>query len=169
MPNARFIRLRLWNFIRYVDNVSSYGSISAHISTGGLITIGLFLMNWSADECLSRFEDIAAKTFMIEQKQEKLGLSQRIQRLLGAYVRDYRYDSSTIDKAFRSSLGVSSQMFNPLRSDTKVAVTATTARGNFPCVFSNYNGNSRLDGNSKSNLFFTWIFAEVRSILSYPC
>ncbi|KAF2259651.1 FabD/lysophospholipase-like protein [Lojkania enalia] len=110
-------------------------------SAGGLIAIGLFLMRWTPRECLMHFEDFASKTFM--QKKESLSFTQRVQRLLGAYVRDYRYDSSTIGKAFCSASSTSSKMFNPLRNDMKIAVTTTTARHNVPCVLSNYNGGPR--------------------------
>ncbi|KAF2194727.1 FabD/lysophospholipase-like protein [Zopfia rhizophila CBS 207.26] len=115
-------------------------------SAGGLIAIGLFLMEWSPHECMDRFEDLAAKTFMAEQK-EQLSVTQRVLRLLGAYVRDYRYESSSIEKAFDSTLRISPKMFNPLQNDTKVAVTTTTVRDNIPCVLSNYNGGLRSEEN----------------------
>lgn len=109
----------------------------------------MFLMQWTPDECLSRFEDLAIKTFMAEPKEENLSWTQRLQRLLSAYFRDHRYDSSNIENAFCSTIGTSPKMFNPLRSDTKIAVTTTTVKGNIPCVFSNYNGGPRFDESSK--------------------
>lgn len=105
-------------------------------------------MNWTVDECLSRFEELAIKTFGPENKP--LSLTQRIQKLLGTYVRDYQYDSSAIESAFHSVSGSSPKMFNPLRSDTKVAVTTTTVRGNVACVFSNYNGGERPEESGKN-------------------
>ena len=126
------------------------------------MAIGLFLMQWSPDECLSRFEDIAVKTFKVEEKSGRASLTERIRRLLGAYVRDYQYDSSIIDKAFRSVLGVSRKMFNPLQSDVRIAVTTTTVQGNIPCVLSNYNGGPRPEDNSK---FF---FSYIKFIIHYP-
>ncbi|KAF2199844.1 FabD/lysophospholipase-like protein, partial [Delitschia confertaspora ATCC 74209] len=114
-------------------------------SAGGFIAIGVFLMGWTLQECLFRFEDLATKTFMVEQKQ-KLSITQHIQRLLGAYVRDHRYDSAAIENAFRVEGRAYPRMFNPLQNDTKVAVTTTTARHNIPCVLSNYNGGQRSEG-----------------------
>ena len=117
-------------------------------------------MQWTPDDCLERFEDLASKTFMIEQKEEKLSLTQRLQRFIGTYVRDHQYDSSIIEKAFFSTLTGSPKMFNPLRIDTKVAVTTTTARGNVPCVFSNYNGGPRPSDGSKSTLCWDGLSAK---------
>jgi hypothetical protein len=107
-------------------------------------------MNWTVDECMERFEELATKTFETELKDGALSLTQWIQRLLGAYVRDHQYDSSAIESAFHSTIGRSLKMFNPLRSDTKVAVTTTTARGNVACVFSNYNGGQRPEDSGKN-------------------
>ncbi|KAF2727575.1 FabD/lysophospholipase-like protein [Polyplosphaeria fusca] len=114
-------------------------------SAGGLIAIGLFLMKWTPLECLTRFEDLSQKTFLLENQTSNLSLTQRLRSFVGAYVRDHRYDSAVIESAFRSTVGQSPRMFNPLQNDTKVAVTSTTARGNVPCLFSNYNGAVRTD------------------------
>lgn len=37
-------------------------------------------------------------------------------------------------------------MFNPLRNNTKVAVTTTTTTDSVPCLFTNYNGRLRPAG-----------------------
>jgi hypothetical protein len=89
---------------------------------------------------------------MIEQSDTQLSFIQRMRRLLGAYVRDHQYDSAAIESTFQSTLGESPKMFNPLKNDTKVAVTTTTARGNVPCILSNYNGGSR---GEKSSTFLS--------------
>lgn len=123
---------------------------------GGLIAIGVFLMKWTVDDCLERFEELAIKTFESEPAEttSSLSITQRIRRMLGAYVRDYQYNSSAIESAFQASIGSSAKMFNPLRNDTKVAVTATTARENVACVFSNYNGGKRPDGGGMRHAWF---------------
>ncbi|KAF2741923.1 FabD/lysophospholipase-like protein [Sporormia fimetaria CBS 119925] len=114
-------------------------------SAGGLIALGLFLMGWSTEECLKRFEELAFKTFDVKQDEGAHSLTQKLQRMVGAYMRDHRYDSTTIENAFQGNQDVSPKMFNPLHNDTKVAVTTTTAKGNISCIFSNYNGGSRVD------------------------
>ena len=144
-----------------------YVLILTHV-IGGLVAIGLFLMRWSPDESLSRFEYIAVKTFETKLKNEKSSLIQYVRRLWGTFIQDCRYDSSIIGKAFRTPLGVSPAMFNPLQCDTRVAVTTTTARKNFPCLLSNYNGSQRSKKNSKSELFSTYLSANIRSVPSRP-
>lgn len=52
-----------------------------------------------------------------------------------------------IEDTFRTlANNAPTQMFNPLRSETKVAVTTTTAREVLPCLFANYNGPCRPQG-----------------------
>ncbi|KAK0302569.1 hypothetical protein LTR82_017827 [Friedmanniomyces endolithicus] len=58
-------------------------------------------------------------------------------------MRDHQYSSQAIEDAFRDVTGNSSGLFNPLNSDTKVAVTSVTAREVQPCLFTNYNGGPR--------------------------
>lgn len=45
-----------------------------------------------------------------------------------------------------SNLGEEIRMFNPLSSDTKVAITTTTAKDPRPCLLTNYNSDVRLKG-----------------------
>jgi hypothetical protein len=116
---------------------------------GGLIAIGVFLMHWSPDECLTRFEAVAKDTFKVEQ-DKILSLTQRAQRLFKACLKDHRYNLSPIEKAFGSEFSSKTKMFNPLQKDTKVAVTATTVRANKTCMLSNYNGEKKAESSSKS-------------------
>ncbi|KAL5400585.1 hypothetical protein PMIN03_012258 [Paraphaeosphaeria minitans] len=108
-------------------------------SAGGLVTIGVFLMQWTPSDCLVRFEDIAATTFK-SGHDKTFSLSRRFHSLLRTFLRDHRYNLSPIERAFGTGFETAMKMFNPLRVDTKVAVTATTVRGNIPCIHSNYNG-----------------------------
>lgn len=68
---------------------------------------------------------------------------ERIHELLLAYLADCRYDSARIEEALQATFGERTRMFNPLRCDTRVAVTTTTARDSLPCLFTNYNGGQR--------------------------
>ena len=108
---------------------------------GGLIGIDMYFMPCDLQESLRRFEELAGKTF--PQDQGRLSLTRKFQRLISALVRDYQYDLSAIESAFQQSLGISPKIFNPLKNDTKVAVTTTTARLTIPCLMSNYNGGQR--------------------------
>lgn len=97
-------------------------------------------MNWTIDESLDKFELLARKTFQSSQSNIK-----RIQQLLASYLRDGRYSSLAIEESFQSIFdnekGVN--LFNPLTSDIKVAITTTTAKESAACIFSNYNGGLR--------------------------
>jgi hypothetical protein len=110
--------------------------------------MGIFLMQWDTSQCLSKFEEISSKIFRVEG--ENVSWSQKLQRLVRVCLRDHRYDLSPIERAFVPTTGVAATMFNPLRSDLKIAVTATSVRANRPCVISNYNGGPRSDDSSKS-------------------
>lgn len=110
---------------------------------GGLIAIGIFLMQWNPSQCLQHFEDLSAKVFQADLIKRKVSLSQRIQRIVRACVLDHRYNRSPIEQAFRLPMNSAEKMFNPLQNDIKVAVTATSVRRCTPCVITNYNGSSR--------------------------
>ena len=98
-------------------------------------------MLWSAKDCLRKFEDLANSAF----RRRRYGpiLWSGLQRLVLSYFEDCQYSSAAIEVAFQTAFGTQLRMFNPLSSDTKVAVTSTTARETFPCLFSNYNGGQR--------------------------
>ncbi|KAF5845605.1 hypothetical protein GGP41_009361 [Bipolaris sorokiniana] len=117
-------------------------------SAGGLIAIGIFLMHWDPSTCLDRFEELSKATF--KGKDHSLSISQKLQRVFRAWIQDHRYNLSPIERAFNPySLA---KMFNPLRNDTKVAVTATSVRENVPCVIANYNGGTRSDDSNYSHI-----------------
>jgi hypothetical protein len=120
----------------------------AGTSAGGLIAIGLFLMGWSTTECIAKFEDISAQTFASTDTVNPL---RRIRQLVIAFIRDWKHSSTAIADAFKSDTSIDVKMFNPLVSDTKVAVTSNTtaALKPEPCVFSNYNHNTPALDDSK--------------------
>ncbi|KAI1562425.1 Patatin, partial [Pyrenophora tritici-repentis] len=109
-------------------------------SAGGLVVIGMFLLQWSAAESIQRFEQVAAKTF----GKRKALISRAIQ-LVVAYVEDGQYSLAAVQEAFRKTFDSPLQMFNPLRNDTKVAVTTTAVNDSLPWLFTNYNGGKRPD------------------------
>ncbi|KAF2439151.1 FabD/lysophospholipase-like protein [Karstenula rhodostoma CBS 690.94] len=109
-------------------------------SAGGLIAIGVFLMRWTPQECLSRFEEIATRTFKAEH-EKIFSISRRVHNMFRTFLRDHRYNLSPIERAFGNGFETAIKMFNPLQADTKVAVTATTVRGNVSCLHTNYNGD----------------------------
>ena len=106
-----------------------------------MIILGMFIMQWTAQECLNFFERFATSVF------RRRGYGQtvfaRLQELLVSYITDCKYDSAGIEAALKMSFGEDVKLFNPLKQDTKVAVTSTTARESMPCLFANYNGGIR--------------------------
>jgi hypothetical protein len=127
------------------------GSFTASliVRAGGLVAIGIFLMQWSAAHCLQRFEELATSIFKPENDGAKPSWTQSLQRLLRTCVQDHRYSLSPVERAFLTGIGPAATMFNPLQTDTKIAVTATSVRSSTPCVISNYNGGLRLQDNSE--------------------
>jgi hypothetical protein len=98
----------------------------------------MFLLQWDATEAIQRFEDVAGKTF-----EKKKALLARAIQLVTAYVEDGQYSLAAVQDAFQKAFGTSIQMFNPLRNDTKVAVTTTAVKDSLPWLFTNYNGGRR--------------------------
>ena len=98
-------------------------------------------MKWSPHVCIEKFESLANKMF--RSRKDGSSFLCRVQRLALSYLRDCQYSSSPIVDAFASSMDNDELMFNPLSSDTKVAVTTTSVRGSRPYLISNYNGERR--------------------------
>ena len=108
---------------------------------GGHVALGLFLMGWNSEECFRKFDRIARGTF--RQSASRFSAFRSVQRLTRSYLRDVQYSSTIIEEAFTSDEGQDIPMFNPLSSDTKVAVTTTTAKNPRPRLMTNYNGGIR--------------------------
>lgn len=64
-------------------------------------------------------------------------------QLLAAYIEDGQYSLSAIEEAFKVTFDSHVKMFNPLRNDTKVAVTTTGTKDSYPWLLTNYNGGRR--------------------------
>jgi hypothetical protein len=97
-------------------------------------------LQWSVAESLERFELIAGKTF-----GKRKALLARALQLVVAYAEDGQYSLAAVQEAFRKTFNTPLQMFNPLRNDTKVAVTTTAVGDSLPWLFTNYNGGKRPD------------------------
>lgn len=95
-------------------------------------------MRWSVREVIQRFEDVAQKTF-----GRRATFIARALQLVVAYVRDGQYSLAAVQEAFQKTLNSPLQMFNPLRNDTKVAVTTTRVKDSNALLFTNYNAGKR--------------------------
>ena len=103
-------------------------------------------MRWSITECIEKFEALAERTF---RRRNGHSMFLRLQELAISYLRDGKYSSQAIEESFRSVFGDEIKMFNPLCTDTRVAVTTTTAKDTRPCLLANYNGATRSEKSGK--------------------
>jgi hypothetical protein len=108
---------------------------------GGLTSIGIFLMHWTAEECLEKFHNLTKEVF--GGRKNLPALVDHAQTLLLLCLDRSKYDSLGIKAAFRTALGPPPNMFNPLATDTKVAVIAAPVTGSATAVLCNYNSGKR--------------------------
>lgn len=101
------------------------------IEPGGLVAMGVFLLQWGANRAIREFENTAAGTF---GKQRSI---------LSTIINDGKYDPSAIKRAFEKACSTPLQMFNPLKTERKVAVTTTEVKRSLARLIANYNGGKR--------------------------
>jgi hypothetical protein len=101
-------------------------------------------MKWTPELCLEKFHEFTKTTFGTRQNLPEF--LEHAQALLLICLDKCKYDSLGIKAAFHSALGPPPKMFNPLGTDTKVAVISAPTRGNRTAVLCNYNGGKRQDG-----------------------
>lgn len=85
----------------------------------------------------------------------------RAQELIMSYIADCRYDAREIEGALQQAFGPGTPMFNPVTSDTKVAITSTRASDALPCIFANYNVGERDQNRSRLYSCCTELIADV--------
>ena len=94
--------------------------------------------------CLVKFLALTKTTF--GSRKNLPALLEHTQTLMLICIEKCNYISLGIKAAFQSTLGPPPKMFNPLGTDTKVAVVTAPTRGNRTAVLCNYNGGKRQDG-----------------------
>ncbi|KAI9893033.1 MAG: hypothetical protein M1814_000917 [Vezdaea aestivalis] len=109
-------------------------------SAGGLIAISLFLKHWTIEDSQSKFISFATEVFKPHHIFNVPILSRLVQ-LMVSFFKDSVYRTASIETVFQTTFGSGVPMFNPLNSDTKVAVTTTTVQDIKPCILTNYNGS----------------------------
>jgi hypothetical protein len=105
-------------------------SFNNHLSTGGIIALGLGVQRWRVQECIIKFERLVDKAF-----------TPRLRGVFGAF--GTKYKTSPIEEALQESLG-SELLFGGSHDEAssyfaKVAITATTETGDQAVLFTNYN------------------------------
>lgn len=98
-------------------------------------------MRWTIIESMAKFEDLARRTFQRQPDDKHYFV--RLQQFIVSYLRDCQYSSAVIEASSQTTFGQDIGLFNPLTTDTKVAITTTSAKETAACIFSNYNGVKR--------------------------
>jgi hypothetical protein len=102
----------------------------------------MFLMLWTAKECREKFYTLVESTFG-KSKQFPAYLDY-VQKLFLLCIDEGKYNSLAIQRAFEVNLyGSPPKMFNPLASDTKVAVISAPVHAQDTSILCNYNGLNR--------------------------
>lgn len=108
-------------------------------STGGLIALGLAAKNWSVEQCTRHFEDLCKQAFTRRTGGNVPGV--------GWFIDNHhhsKYKTRPLQEALMSAYSEHEHLFGGSRpnafygTDTKVAVTATSASGS-AVVLANYN------------------------------
>ena len=118
------------------------------MQVGGLIVLGLFLRQWSVDQCKQNFDTLTRQIFEAQDKGS-FEPFRHLRRILKCWLSDGYYDAKPFEDTLKLVFGPSSKMFDFHDSNnTKVAVTATTISDALPYVISNYNGKVERPGDS---------------------
>ncbi|KAL4925804.1 patatin-like phospholipase family protein [Aspergillus undulatus] len=115
--------------------------IACGSSSGGLIALAKFHMQWSVEQCGDLFESFASRCF--SKTNSVLGM---IRSALNYVVKDAIYDERVLETLIKDTFGLHAIFFDHLPAvipGTRVAVTAMT-HGSLPSVFTNYNGTSHI-------------------------
>lgn len=110
-----------------------------HLSTGGLIALGLGAKNWSVEECTRHFEALCKQAFTRRTGGNIPGVAWFVENHHHS-----RYKTRPLEEALIDAFSDDEHLFGGFRphasygTDVKVAVTSTSASGS-PVVLANYN------------------------------
>ncbi|KAL3439847.1 hypothetical protein BJX65DRAFT_315369 [Aspergillus insuetus] len=115
--------------------------IAGGSSSGGLIALAHFHLQWPVEKCSKTFESFAVRSF-----QRSKSLLGTIRAVIKYAVADAIYDETVIESLMKDAYGSSSVFFgeNPHAvAGTRVAITAMT-HGSQRVIFTNYNGSASI-------------------------
>ncbi|QDS72494.1 hypothetical protein FKW77_010061 [Venturia effusa] len=108
-------------------------------STGGIIALGLFKMEWSVEAAILKFKDLSHEAFSSRQLLSVPGFKNVAQVFCS-----YRYESAGIQRALKSAFGLDplfGQAEGAKCERVKVGVVAAVRENSRPYLFSNYSRN----------------------------
>ncbi|KAF1991096.1 hypothetical protein K402DRAFT_436349 [Aulographum hederae CBS 113979] len=122
--------------------IQSFFDLIVGTSTGGLITLGLGVMNWLVEECISQFESMVTKAFTRRAGSAIWGV--------GFFVDNFnhsRYETKPLEQCLKDAYSEDQYLFGGRRqintanagSTVRVAVTAASLNGRSAIVMGNYN------------------------------
>jgi hypothetical protein len=120
--------------------------IDAHASVVAARTAASNLGRVEIRPCRDGLEDGAlreAKRAIQEFENTATGTFSKQRSTLSTIINDGKYDPSAIEKAFEKACSTPMRMFNPLRTESKVAVTTTEVKRSLARLIANYNGGKR--------------------------
>ncbi|PPJ52146.1 hypothetical protein CBER1_10984 [Cercospora berteroae] len=125
---------------RYKSSLRDHFDLVCGTSAGGLIALGIFVMDWDVSHCIKMFKNLAREMFtkrVFGYSPLATVIASAI-RLILAIRRDHMYDPQPIEQAFRGDKNDDIQL-NLLSTGTRVAVATTIAAEKpHPYLFTNY-------------------------------
>ncbi|KKY29202.1 putative patatin-like phospholipase [Phaeomoniella chlamydospora] len=130
--------------------VQEHFDVAFGTSSGGLITLALFLNGWSADDCANVFESLAKKAFKPRWYSCIPVLSQipfisHFLILLASLLADGVYPPEDLEAAlknvFDSARGIQDYSY-AMAIGAKIGIPVTTIMETDFCLFTNYNGDA---------------------------
>lgn len=116
-----------------------------NLLVGGLIVLSLFQNRWPVTQCAHIFDQLTRRFFGDPRRYTTV--VSRIRYAIKCWLSDSCYEADVLERALQEMFGRDRLMFdfNPIKSSTRIAVTATAVTDAHPVLLSNYNGTGRTD------------------------
>jgi predicted acylesterase/phospholipase RssA len=123
-------------------DIQKFFDLIVGTSTGGLITLGLGVMNWKVDECIEQFESMVKEAFTRRTGGSIWGIG-----LIVDNFNHSQYETRPLESCLKEAFTNRRYLFggrthsdgSASTSAVKIAVTATSASGRSAFVLGNYN------------------------------
>lgn len=105
----------------------------------------MFLNRWPVDQCAYIFDRLTKRFFGNTRRHTHI--LARLRRAVQCWLSDSCYEADVLESALQDIFSSYRRMFDfdPIKSSTRVAVTATVITDAHSVILSNYNGDSRTE------------------------